>query len=60
MKSGAVRHDGIYRHFWARGPHPHEDGSVLKVGTAIDLTEHKPAQEALQLVTEELRRSMLT
>lgn len=43
------RHDGIYRHFMARGiPVFREDGSVLEwVGTCIDITERKRAEQEM-------------
>jgi PAS domain S-box-containing protein len=44
------RHDGVYRHFMARGvPLLNKDGSVKEwVGTCIDITERKKAEELLQ------------
>lgn len=53
------RHDGVYRHFMVRGvPVLQDDGSVREwVGTCIDRTENKQAEEALQRVSDELRRS---
>ena len=44
------RHDGVYRHFMARGvPVFNSDGSVKEwVGTCIDLTERKKAEDILR------------
>jgi PAS domain S-box-containing protein len=44
------RHDGVYRHFLARGvPIFNRDGSVREwVGTCIDITERKKAEETLR------------
>ncbi len=44
------RHDGIYRHFLARGvPVAKEDGKVREwVGTSIDITERKKAEEEIK------------
>ncbi len=44
------RHDGVYRDFLARGvPALNDDGSVREwVGTCIDITERKQAEEALR------------
>jgi PAS domain S-box-containing protein len=44
------RHDGVYRYFLARGvPILQDDGSVREwVGTCIDITERKEAEEALR------------
>lgn len=44
------RHDGVYRDFLARGvPVLRDDGSILEwVGTCIDITERKQADEALK------------
>jgi PAS domain S-box-containing protein len=44
------RHDGVYRYFLARGvPVLKEDGSIREwVGTCIDITEHKMAEDALR------------
>jgi len=44
------RHDGIYRHFLARGvPVFKADGSVREwVGTCIDITERKQAEKQIQ------------
>ncbi|MGD0652038.1 MAG: PAS domain S-box protein, partial [Verrucomicrobiia bacterium] len=44
------RHDGIYRHFLARGfPVFKEDGSILEwVGTCIDITERKRMEDTLR------------
>lgn len=43
------RHDGVYRHLLARGvPTLNEDGSIREwVGTCIDITDRKRAEEAL-------------
>jgi PAS domain S-box-containing protein len=43
------RHDGVYRRFMARGvPVLNDDGSLREwVGTSIDITERKKAEEAL-------------
>ena len=43
------RHDGVYRHFMARGvPVLNNDGSVKEwVGTCIDITERKKTEEML-------------
>lgn len=48
--------DGTYRHFMARGiPVFREDGSVREwVGTAIDITERKQAEDVLKKSHEEL------
>lgn len=53
------RHDGVYRHFLVRGvPVFHDDGNVREwVGTCIDRTEHKLAEELLQQAADDLRRS---
>ncbi|HWR73265.1 MAG TPA: PAS domain S-box protein, partial [Nitrospirota bacterium] len=50
------RYDGIYRHFMARGiPLLNEDGSVREwVGTCIDISERKRAEEALKKAHAEL------
>lgn len=44
------RHDGVYRHFLARGvPIPAADGTISKwLGTCSDIHERKMAQEALR------------
>jgi len=44
------RHDGVYRHLLARGVPILDDGGNVEewVGTCIDITEQKLAQEALQ------------
>jgi PAS domain S-box-containing protein len=44
------RHDGVYRHFLARGlPVLQDDSSMLEwVGTCIDITERKEAEAALR------------
>ena len=43
------RHDGIYRHFLARGvPVSKQDGTIREwVGTCIDITERKASEEIL-------------
>jgi PAS domain S-box-containing protein len=56
------RQDGVYRHLLARGvPACDDDGSVREwVGTCIDITEHKQAEERIRLlstVTAELLAS---
>jgi len=52
------RYDGIYRHFLARGvPVLERDGSVREwVGTCIDITERKQAEETLRQAHEELEQ----
>ena len=52
------RHDGVYRHFMARGvPVFKEDGSIQEwVGTCIDITERKKIEEALQQHSLELQQ----
>ncbi|MGI6273624.1 MAG: response regulator, partial [Anaerohalosphaeraceae bacterium] len=52
------RHDGVYRNFLARGvPTYNEDGSVREwVGTCIDITERKQAEESLRRANEELEQ----
>jgi PAS domain S-box-containing protein len=44
------RHDGVYRNFMARGvPVLEKDGKIREwVGTCIDITEHKEAEDALK------------
>jgi PAS domain S-box-containing protein len=53
------RYDGVYRHFMARGlPVLEEDGSIREwVGTCIDITERKKAEEALRQSEERLNRA---
>jgi PAS domain S-box-containing protein len=50
------RDDGVYRHFLARGvPVLKEDGNVREwVGTCVDITERKQAEEALRKAHDEL------
>jgi PAS domain S-box-containing protein len=51
------RHDGVYRHFLARGvPVLQDDGSVREwVGTCIDITDRRQAEDALKASEEALR-----
>ena len=51
------RHDGVYRHFLARGmPILNDDGSVREwVGTCIDITERRRQEEELQKLNRTLR-----
>lgn len=55
------RYDGVYRHFLARAvPLATEDGSVREwVGTCIDITERKLAEEALKEARDELERRVV-
>ncbi len=50
------RHDGVYRHFLARGvPSFNEDGTIREwVGTCIDITERKEAEQVLRRSRDEL------
>ncbi|RPI33749.1 MAG: PAS domain S-box protein, partial [Nitrospiraceae bacterium] len=50
------RHDGIYRFFMACGiPVLKEDGSIREwVGTCVDITERKKAEEALRRAYDEM------
>jgi len=50
------RYDGIYRHFLARGvPFFQDDGNMQGwVGTCIDITERKQAEEVLRMAHEAL------
>jgi PAS domain S-box-containing protein len=50
------RHDGVYRNFLARGvPVLKDNGDVLEwVGTCIDITDRKRAEEALRRSRDEL------
>lgn len=50
------KHDGGYRHFMARGiPVLNDDGAVREwVGTSIDITERKRAEQALRRAHDEL------
>jgi PAS domain S-box-containing protein len=52
------RHDGTYRHFLARGiPVISDSGAVREwVGTCIDITQRKQAEEALQQAHDELEQ----
>ncbi|RPJ04984.1 MAG: PAS domain S-box protein, partial [Deltaproteobacteria bacterium] len=52
------RYDGVYRHFLARGvPVFKDDGEVREwVGTCIDITERKRAEEELRQRTQELQQ----
>jgi PAS domain S-box-containing protein len=51
------RHDGVYRHFLARGVPVLKDGGNVRewVGTCIDITERYQAEEALKISKEALR-----
>ncbi len=59
------RHDGVYRHFMARGvpaawaeegtADTAEGGAIGWIGTSIDITERKEAEERLKASHEELR-----
>ncbi|HSD93839.1 MAG TPA: GAF domain-containing protein, partial [Syntrophales bacterium] len=51
------RHDGVYRHFLARGtPILNDDGSVREwVGTCIDITERRRQEEELRKLNRTLR-----
>jgi PAS domain S-box-containing protein len=53
------RHDGVYRHFMARGtPVFKEDGSIMEwVGTCIDITERRQAATEREELLKELERS---
>ncbi|MBI5099452.1 MAG: PAS domain S-box protein [Nitrospirae bacterium] len=52
------RHDGIYRYFMARGiPAFKEDGSIREwVGTCIDISERKHAEEAVRNALNDSRQ----
>ena len=52
------RYDGVFRHFLARGvPVFKDDGNIQDwVGTCIDITERKKAEEALKQHSLELRQ----
>jgi PAS domain S-box-containing protein len=51
------RHDGVYRHWLVRGvPLFREDGRIREwIGTSIDITDRKRAEETLMARTEELK-----
>jgi PAS domain S-box-containing protein len=51
------RYDGIYRHFMVRGiPVLNKDGNIREwVGTCIDITERKAAEEAIKTVNQKLQ-----
>jgi len=53
------RYDGIYRHFLARGmPVFEDDGTVREwVGTCIDITERRKAEQLLRESREDLNRA---
>jgi PAS domain S-box-containing protein len=53
------RHDGVYRHFLARGsPVLRRDGSIREwVGTCIDITERKRLETEREKLEEQLRMS---
>jgi PAS domain S-box-containing protein len=53
------RHNGVYRHFLARGVPVFEENGNLRewVGTCIDITEHKLAELALHESREDLNRA---
>lgn len=53
------KYDGVYRYFLARGvPLLRDDGSILEwVGTCIDITERKQAEEELKKLRQALRAS---
>ena len=55
------RHDGVYRHFLARGvPVFKQDGSIREwVGTCIDITERKRTQEEIQRLNEDLEHRVV-
>jgi PAS domain S-box-containing protein len=54
------RHDGIYRHFVARGvPVLNEDGSIREwVGTCADIHDRKAAEQALRESEERLHTAL--
>lgn len=54
-----LRNDGIYRHFLARGfPTFNKDNSILEwVGTCIDITDRKLAEDKLIRSEQELKRA---
>ena len=53
------RYDGVYRHFLARGvPVFEDDGNIREwVGTCIDITERKKAEQTLRESREDLKRA---
>jgi PAS domain S-box-containing protein len=53
------RYDGVYRHFFARGvPVFEDDGNIREwVGTCIDITERKKAEQTLRESREDLKRA---
>jgi PAS domain S-box-containing protein len=53
------RHDGVYRHFLARGIPVLDDAGEVRewVGTCIDITEHKQAEQELRRNREDLNRA---
>ncbi len=56
------RHDGVYRHFLARGvPIFHDDGSVREwIGTCVDITERQQAEEAMRRANEDWEQTFNT
>ena len=54
------RHDGVYRDFLARGvPVLNDNGSIREwVGTCIDITDRKQAEEQLRQFNAELKRQV--
>ena len=51
------RHDGVYRYFLARGVPVFDEGGAVRewIGTCIDITERKKAEEELFRLNRELR-----